>query len=137
MKQKVTNKDFITNESLLKTLEYYPTKKELEAAKEKLRSEIMQAQVESNNKLDQKFIDRYVRSQAASRAESDYKFSLMREDMHRDMSKFTNMVLNALDPLIQDMQIRQEEREITAHQYSEVKNDVENLKKRVAKLEHS
>ena len=54
----------------------------------------------------------------------------MREEIRADMSKFTSMILNAIDPLIQDMKIRQEERTIAAAQY-------EGLEKRVTKLENA
>src|SRR6266404_1146176 len=130
MKQKTDSNKPVTKAELSKILKYYPTKEEL-------RNELMQTQIESNNKLDQQFIERLVKGQAASRAESDYKFSIMQQDLDTKFSKFTNRILTALDPLIQDMKIRQQEREVVAGQIGRVEEDVENLDRRVTKLEHS
>ena len=137
MKQKVKNQTPITKAELTKTLKYYPTKEDLKAAEKKLKEELIQAQARSNNKLDKKFVERFTKGQAASRAESDYKFSLMQENLDAKFSKFTNLILTAIDPLLKELKTRQQEREIVAGQITRVEGDVENLKKRVTKLEHS
>src|SRR5579862_7813734 len=108
MKQKTADKIQVTIQELKKTLKYYPAKEELKNAEKRLRSELSEAARELEIKLEKKFVDRMVAGQSASRAESDYKFSVMQADLEVKFSKFTNRILTAIDPLLKELKTRQE-----------------------------
>ena len=111
MKQKTTNKTPVTKEELAEILKDYPTTKNLD--------------------------DRLSKFYNAFNAEIDHKFTMMREDLRTEMSKFTNLILTAIDPLLKALETRRENREIGTAQIKRVEDDVEDLKIRIAKLEHS
>lgn len=104
MKQKTSDNASVTKEDLTEVLKDYPTKNDL------------------SNTLNASF--------EAFRQENAYQFQLMREDLHNDLSKFTSVIITAIDPLLKEMETRQQDRELTTAQ-------IEDLKKRVTKLEHS
>ncbi|MBU4017015.1 hypothetical protein KJ980_01080 [Patescibacteria group bacterium] len=85
------------------------------------------------NDLDQRFIA----SQNAFRAEIKYEFSMMKEEILAGMSKFTNLILTAIDPLLKEIETRREDREIGTAQMEEAKNRLNNHEKRITKPEHS
>ncbi len=107
--QPVTEKQL--KETLEETLKDYPTKDEF------------------SKRLDASF--------EAFRQENAYQFKLMREELHETMSAFTNRIFTAIDPLMKDLEIRNQEREIAIAQMKHVTDDITNLQKRVTKLEHS
>lgn len=81
--------------------------------------------------------ERFSKFANAIRNETDHKFEMMMEDFKAQMSKFTNMILTAIDPLIKDMEARQQENAVAAGQYYRTTKKLENHEKRIAKLEQS
>ncbi len=104
---------------------------------DRLKDILKESEERLEEKLDKKFAERLEASQKAFRMEMRYEYSVMKEDISRDMSKFTNLILTAIDPLLKELETRQQDREIGTAQIKNIKGDVENLKKRVTKLEHS
>ncbi|MBA3724211.1 MAG: hypothetical protein H0W89_04990 [Candidatus Levybacteria bacterium] len=111
MKQQSAANQPVTEKILKETLKDYPTKDEL------------------STRLDKSF--------EAFRQENAYQFKLMREEIYEAMATFTNRVLTAIDPLLKNLEFRQQEREIAAAQMKNVTGDITDLQKRVTKLEHS
>lgn len=130
MKQKTNNKTPVTKEEVTDILKDYPTKKEVDEAFKNSEKQIRQA-------FDKKLADRLIKNENAFRTEIQHEFSVMNEKWEQRFSKFTNLILTAIDPLIQDMKIRQQEREIAAGQVAEIRIDVNDHEKRIHKLEHS
>jgi hypothetical protein len=108
-------KDYPTEEKLRKILKDYPTKKDLD------------------NILNKRLTD----SQNAFRIENDYKFNLMREEFRAEFSKFANLILTAIDPLLKELETRQQDRELTTAQIEEVRARINDHEKRINKLERS
>ena len=104
MKQKVTNTAPVTKEELKEILKDYPTKTEL--------SERLNAGFE------------------AFRQENNHNFQMMMDRFDERFSKFTNLILTSIDPLLKDLETRREDREIATAEMREIKQ-------RLAKLEHS
>lgn len=88
--------------------------------------------------------------QNAFRIEIRHEFSIMREEMSAYMSKFTDLIYTAIDPLLKELESRREDHEIGIAQlqvllpggrlqrsgsHDSWKVDGEN--KRITKLEHS
>lgn len=117
------------------------TKQDLERLEKNVTREINKSIKHSEEnlevRLDKKFTDKLNASLEAFRQENAYQFQLMRDDLHRDMSRFTNMILNAIDPLLKEIETRQQDRELAAAEMEEVHADITDLKKRVTKLENS
>ncbi|MEK7571331.1 MAG: hypothetical protein AAB553_03575 [Patescibacteria group bacterium] len=106
---KETLSDYPTKLDLKKALNDYPTKKDLS--------------------------DRLTASQNALRAEMKYDFSLMKEDIMAEMSKFTNRVLTAIDPLLKELETRQQDRELATAQVKKIEERMETHDVRITKLE--
>lgn len=129
MKQKtIADNSPVTKKTVREALEDYPTKKDMEDAFKKSANQLEQV-------FDKKIADRLTANQNAFRAEIKYEFSLMREEFDVRFTKFTNLILAAIDPLIQDTKTRQQEREIIAAQISETRDRIDNHEKRIVKLE--
>lgn len=104
MKQKAINTSPVTKEELKAILKDYPTKTDL--------SERLNAGFE------------------AFRQENNHNFQMMMDRFDERFSKFTNLILNAIDPLLKDLETRREDREIAAA-------EMRDIKARLAKLENS
>lgn len=122
MKQK-TNITPVTKVELTKILKNYPTKEEVDAAFKKSEEGIRQS-------FDKKIADRLIASENAFRVEIDHKFELMMDKFDEKFSKFTNLILTAIDPLIKDLETRREDRELAAA-------EMRDFKRRLTKLENS
>jgi hypothetical protein len=104
MKQKIDNNTPVTKIELTEILKDYPTKTDLD--------------------------ERFVKFQNAFHTKIDHKFIMMMGKFDEKFSKFANLMLTAIDPLIKDLETRREDREIATAQMREVKE-------RLTKLEHS
>ncbi len=108
MKQKVKNPTPVTKEEVTdiikKELLSYPKKDDLK--------------------------ERLTASQNALRNEMKYEFSLMREELNQKLSQFTSRILTAIDPLLQELKTRQQEREVVAGQIRRVESNVDDLTKK-------
>ena len=120
MKQKSNDSSILTRTELKNALKDYPTKKDLKNELKKFATK-----------------DDLTNSQNAFRQEMRYEFSMMKEEVRQEMSQFTNRVLTAIDPLLKELETRQQEREMAAAEMREVKADINHLQTRVTKLEHS
>lgn len=109
-----------------KKLGNYPTK-----------ADIKKDFIESEERIDKKFTNRQLDNQSAFRNEMRHEFKTSKEDILTAMSKFTSMILTAIDPLVKDMEIRQQDREIASDQMLRVRKELDNHGKRIKKLEQS
>lgn len=109
MRQQAHDHQPISKKELQEVLTDYPTKEEL------------------SQRLDKSF--------EAFRQENAHQFQLMKEELQASMSVFTNRILTAIDPLMKDLQTREQERAILAAQMKHTQDDVTDLQKRVTKLE--
>lgn len=105
--------------------------------KEDLKEELKQSEERQEKKFDQKLAKRLTDSFTAFRAENKYEFSLTREELTTTMSKFTDLIFTAIDPLLKEIETRREDREIGTAQMEEVKTRIHDHEKRITKLEHS
>lgn len=122
MKQKINNNAPVTKIELSDILKDYPTKKDLQNALKE---------------SEQKFTKRLLESQKAFRRENNHNFQVMMARFDERFSKFTNLILTAIDPLIKDIETRREDREIATAQMKRIEDDVDTLKKQVSQLQHS
>lgn len=146
--KKMTQDDLpVTKKELKEVLKEYPTKADLKqelsqyATKEDLKNELSKYATKKELKKELKIAlenyptkdelsDRLEKSFAAFRKENDHQFALMREEMHTTISQFTNRILTAIDPLLRELETRQQDRELAAAQ-------MRNFEERLTKLEHS
>ena len=130
-------KNYPTKEDLRKELSNYPTKEDLKnvlsnyPTKEDLRKEL--SNYPTKDDLDNRFLE----NQKAFRIEMRYEFSVMEEKLLNKMSKFTNLILTAIDPLLRELETRQQDREIATAQIKNIEEQIDNHEKRISKLEHS
>ena len=115
MKQKTTNNNPVTEEQLIEVLKDYPTKADLK----------------------RELNDRLTKSQNAFRQEMRHEFSMMNEQWERRFTTLLNQMHSLIDPLLQETKTRQQEREITSAQKSAVRATVDDIEKRIVKLEYS
>lgn len=90
---------------------------------------------ELERKFDEKLTKRLNDSFEAFRQENAHKLQMMKEELQATMSTFTNRILTAIDPLIKDLQTREQERAILTAQMKHAQDDIADLQKRVTKLE--
>ena len=117
MKQKINNTSPVTKAELTEVLQEYPTKKDLK-------------DILSNYPTKDELAERLNASFAAFRQENIHNFQMMMERFDETFSKFTNLILATIDPLVKDLEIRREDREIAVAEMKDVK-------KRLTKLEQS
>jgi hypothetical protein len=87
------------------------------------------------NNLDKKITKRLDDSFEAFRREINHQFEVQNELWERNFISFESRIITIIDPLLQEMKTRQQEREIAASQIKHVTDDVTDLQKRVTKLE--
>jgi len=139
--KKQTAQNALTKEELTgilkKELSNYATKEDLKkelsnyATKEDLKKEL------SNHPTKDDINQRLNASQNAFRVELEYRFQLMRDDIHAEFTEFKDLIFNLTDPLLKEIETRREDREIATAQMEEVKNHLNNHEKRITELEHS
>lgn len=104
-------KNYTTKEELQKILNHYPTQKDLS--------------------------EKMTTSQHAFRAEIRYEFSLIREDLQTTLSTFASRIFTAIDPLLAELENRQQDREIANAQMKDVQIRLDEHESRLKHLEHS
>ena len=120
--------NYPTKDDLKKALSDYPTKDDL---KRELKKELKNYPTKDDLK------NRLLASQEALRTEMRYELSIFKEDVMTGMSKFTNLVLTAIDPLLKELETRQQDREIATAQIKNIEEQIDNHENRISKLEHS
>lgn len=126
--KKQTVQNALTKEDLTNILKDYPTKNDL---KKELKKEL------SNYPTKDDLNQRLTTFQNAFRIEIRHEFSIMREEMSAYMSKFTDLIYTAIDPLLKELETRREDREIGTAQMEDVRTHIHDHEKRITKLEHS
>lgn len=121
MTQKSFDNSPVTKKELKEILKSYPSKKYLKE------------NYPTKDDLSERLNDSF----EAFRQETNYNFQMMMDRMDEKFSKFTNQILLAIDPLLKELETRQQDREIATAEMRGVKTEITNLKKRVTKLEHS
>lgn len=126
--KKQTIKTPLTKDDLKKELSNYPTKQDL---KNELSN--YPTKQDLNNELNERFSTFH----NALSIEMDYKFKIMREDISRDISKFTNLIFTTFDPLLKELETRRQDREIAAAQMEDTNIRINDHEKRITNLENS
>ena len=103
----------------------------------KLEKKLKKGFKDEFDSYDKKLTKRLLDSQEAFRKELYYKFQIQDDNWDRRFTKFANQILTAIDPLLQELKTRQQEREIAAAQITYVRDTVNDHEKRITKLEHS
>jgi hypothetical protein len=124
MKQKTDTP--VTKKEVTEILQDYPAKTDL---KEELKH--------SEDRSEKKFKKLLQKSIEAFRREMDHKLEIIDERWERRFTTFESRLVTLIDPLLQEIKTRQQEREVVAGQISRVEEDIDNLKKKVTKLEHA
>lgn len=109
----------------------YATKQDLKTLETAIKKEL------KNYPTKDDLSDRLTASQNAFRIEIDHKFTVMRRELRDDMSKFTNLILTAIDPLIKDMETRRQESAIAAEQIREIRERLDDHDDQLSKIKHS
>lgn len=109
--KKQSNKHPVTKDELINVLQDYPSKKDLGEC--------------------------FTKFHIAFSAEMDHKFQISEEKWGMRFNAFADRILTAIDPLLQELETRQQDREIGTAQMEEVKSRIGNHEKRITKLEHS
>ena len=104
MKKITLDNSPVTKTELKEVLKDYPTKDEL------------------SERLEKSF--------AAFRVEMHYEMTNMEERLNEKISSFSNRILTAIDPLLRELETRQQDREIAAAQ-------MRNFEERLTKLEYA
>lgn len=58
------------------------------------------------------------------------------EKFEQKLIKHTSLILTTVDPLLKELETRQEDREIAAEQYVKTTRKIDNHEKRIQKIEH-
>lgn len=96
----------------------------------KLETKIEKEIKDSEKRLDKNFTTRLNASIEAFRNEIQYQFQLQDERWERHFTAFESRMYTLVDPLLREMETRQQDRELTTAQ-------IKDLDKRVTKLENS
>ena len=88
-------------------------------------------------RLDKNSSERLDNFAKAFRMEVQFMGQTIMENLDERLKKFTNRILTAIDPLLQELETRREEREITSDQSIKTTDQLKNHEKRITKLEHA
>jgi hypothetical protein len=69
------------------------------------------------------------------RREFNFAFEIIEEKLGRKLTKHTNPIFTAADPLLKELEARREDREIAFDQSARIKNRIDNHEKRIKILE--
>ena len=138
-------KQYPTKDDLKNVLKNYPTKDDLsKELKKELKKELSNyptkddlKNVLKNYPTKNDLGNRLLASQKVFRIEMQHEFSVMEEKIMDKMSKFTSLILTAIDPLLKELETRQQDREISTAQINNIEGQIDNHEKRISKLEHS
>ena len=83
------------------------------------------------------FSTRLDASLKAFRNEINHMFQVQDERWERRFTAFESRLITVIDPLLKELDTRQQERAIAATQMKHVNDDITDLQKRVTKLEHA
>ncbi len=125
-------KEFATKEDLKKfatkeDLKSFATKEDLKrfATKEELHE--TEKRLEEN--LDKKIGERIAASQEVFRKEIDYRFAVMMEHMDDRFRTFESRIITLIDPILREIETRQEDRLLTTTQLADHENRITKLEK--------
>jgi hypothetical protein len=137
MKQKHADDSPVTKKELTEVLKDYPTKKDLAKVLSDYPTKKDLAEVLNNYPTKKDLDERFSKFHKAFSAEMDHKFLLFEERIEQAFSVFTSRIITLIDPLLKELETRDQDRELTTAQTKSIKEDIADLKKRVTKLEHS
>jgi hypothetical protein len=86
---------------------------------------------------DDKFTKKLDASLKAFRNEINHMFQVQDERWERRFTAFESRLITVINPLLKELDTRQQERAIAATQIKHVNDDITDLQKRVTKLETS
>ena len=129
--------DYPTKEDLKKELSNYPTKEDLKNVENNLKKELKDSEERVEDRLDKNFTKRLLDSQNAFRLELQHQFLMQDKRWERRFTDFESRLITLIDPLLKDLETRNQERALAAAQMTTVQGDISNLDKRVTKLENT
>src|SRR5207248_5592567 len=104
--------------------------RKLNSMKQKTDNISIYATKEDLKKVEENLGIRLTRTEQLLLAQMNFKFEEMRDYFSAELSKSNKRVLTIVDPLLKELETRREDREIHIAQ-------MEDIKKRITKLEHS
>lgn len=130
----LTKRDALQGFSTKKDLKRFATKEDLKKFATKKELHEMENRLEE--KIDIKIGERLSTSQDAFRREIHFEFTCMREDLQKQLSEFTKRILTAIDPLLKELETRQQDREIAVEWHRNHEERISKLE-RQAKTKHN
>ncbi len=71
------------------------------------------------------------------RQEITFSAEVITEKLEQRLTKHTSLILTTVDPLLKELETRQQDREIASDQSMKVEKKLDNHEKRIQKLEHA
>lgn len=101
-----------------------------------------QSMKQKNKKTDELITKSYLENSFLSfaqaiRSEIRFGFEQMYEKLEDRLTKHTSLILTTVDPLLKELETRQQDREIAANQSIKVSQKLDNHEKRTTKLEQN
>lgn len=81
--------------------------------------------------------ERFSKFASAFRVENEFEHAQLKDDILDGVRKIVSSVMSAIDPLLQELEIRREHREIESDQMLKVRDELDDHGKRIKKLEQS
>jgi hypothetical protein len=91
----------------------------------------------SINNYDQKLTKRLLESQEAFRNELRHEFLMMNEAWERRFTAFESRLYSVIDPVLQEIKISRQEREVAAAQVAKVRSRTDDHENRITQLEQA
>ena len=67
----------------------------------------------------------------------NFRFDNFKEEVDENAKKYRDQILTRLDGVMNELETRRDERDLETHQYSELKDQVDDHEKRIARIETS
>lgn len=67
----------------------------------------------------------------------DFKLEGFKEEIDENAKKYRDQILTRLDGVMSELETRKDERDLETHQYSELKDQVDNHEKRIIHMEEA
>lgn len=71
------------------------------------------------------------------RQEITFAMDTVADKFEKKLNKHTSIILTTVDPLLKELETRQQDRELSAEQYLGITRKIENHEERIEKIEHT
>ena len=152
MKQKVKNTNSITQQQLLNILKNLPTKNDMNERfnqqdlkiEERFRKQDLrfderfnQQETKLETKLGTILEDKINKLEKLLLLRVDLRLAETEEKLLTNITKFKDLILTTVDPLLQELETRREDREIQTAWMQDIRNHLDDHEKKIKKLQMS